>query len=231
MGLIKLLWDLYYFPRHQKFTLTPDDWPPDGSLHFVKCTDEAQKTVPNTHTRYQFSSNVGEDDRRIVTLSMVIMKRFCGSKQVLTNVHSTTKFSKKGKRPSERYPVQYRRFLEHMGSPASMYTKDEKTLMFLTKGFDAAVFWANKTISTVDDCFFDFYVLADDLTIANAEEAAETVAAGRYDVRFQVSECGPCALYVTLNPETVDAGKLQELIAAVCEENNILFQNPKGYEG
>jgi len=50
-------------------------------------------------------------------------------------------------------------------------------------------------------------------------------------VQFQICENGASALYVTLNPETVDAGKLQELIAAVCEENDILFQNPKGYEG
>ena len=231
MGLIKFLWDLCYFPRHHEFTLTPDDWPPDGSLHFVKCTDEAQKTVPSRHIQNEFGANVGEDDRRIVKLSMEIMKRICGSGLVLTKIGSNREFSKKEKFHPERFPVRYRRFLENMSSPVSMYAKDKKMLALLTKGFDAAAFWANKTISTVDDCFFDFYVLSDDLTILNAEEAAEVVTAGKYEVWFEVSEWGPCALYITLNPETVGVGELQELIAAVCEENNVLFQNPKGYEG
>lgn len=221
MGLIKFLWDLCYFPRHHKFTLTPD-----GSLHFVKCTDEAQKAVPSTHIQYEFGANVGEDDRRIVTLSMEIMKRFCGSRQVLTNISSNVEFSKKERHPPERYPVRYRHFLENMSSPVSMYAKDKKMLALLTKGFDAAAFWANKTISTVDDCFFDFYVLSDDLTILNAEEAAEVVTAGKYEVWFDLSEWGSCALYITLNPETVDADALQELVAAVCKDDDILFQNP-----
>ncbi len=95
MGLIKFLWDLYYFPRHHDSTLTPDDWPPDGSLHFLKCTDEAQKTVPSTHIQYEFGANVGEDDRRIIKLSMEIIKRICGSGLILTKIGSNRKFSKK----------------------------------------------------------------------------------------------------------------------------------------
>ncbi len=231
MGLIKLLWDLYYFPRHHESTLTPDDWPPDGSLHFVKCTDEAQKTVPSTHIQYEFGANVGEDDRRIVTLSMEIMKRICGSGLVLTKISSNREFSKKEKFHPERFPVRYRRFLEDIGSPVSTYVRNEKTLELLARGFDATAFWMNQEINTADPSFFDFYVLPDTPAISSAEDATKAVAAGNYDVWFDLSEWGPCALYITLNPETVDAGKLQELIAAVCEENNILFQNPKGHEG
>lgn len=231
MGLIKLLWDLYYFPRHHESTLTPDDWPPDGSLHFVKCTDEAQKTVPSTHIQYEFGANVGEDDRRIVTLSMEIMKRICGSGLVLTKIRSVREVSKKEKSPPDRFPVRYQRFLQQTQPQTPTYAGHDKELFFCTYGFDRTALAAFKELDRTDDCFFDFYVLPDTPAISSAEDATKAVAAGNYDVWFDLSEWGPCALYITLNPETVDAGELQDMIAAVCVENDILFQNPKGYEG
>lgn len=225
MGFIRLFFELL-FPPHRDFSPVPDDWPPDGSLHFVKCTDEAQKAVPGTHIQYEFGANVGEDDRRIVKLSMEIMKRICGSGQVLTKIGSNSEFLKKEKFHPERFPVRYRHFLEDMGSSVSIYARDEKTLEFLTRGFDATAYWTNQEINTTDHSFFDFYVLPDAPAVSSAEDAAKAVAAGKYDVWFSLSEWGPCALYITLNPETVDADTIQRIIESICKEHQILFQNP-----
>ncbi|WP_312941473.1 hypothetical protein [Oscillibacter sp.] len=230
MGLIKLLWDLYYFPRHHKSTLTPDDWPPDGSLHFIKCGTASWKSIPETYRNYEFSPNEDEYDHRIGELGLEIMKRFCVSRRVLTKIRSVREVSKK-KSPPDCFPVRYQRFLQQTQPQTPTYAGYDKELFFCTYGFDRTALAAFKELDRTDDCFFDYYVFPDTPAILNAEDAAKAVAAGNYDVWFDLSEWGPCALYVTLNPETVDVGKLQELIAAICTENNILFQNPKGYEG
>ncbi|WP_369281986.1 hypothetical protein [Oscillibacter sp. GMB15532] len=203
------------------------------TMYFLECTEESSKNISGTYIRYEFTQDLDEYDARIVRLSAEIMKRFCGFRQVLTKIHSDREFSKKEARNSKHllFTVRYREFLEGMDSPISMYAGNERTLFLLTDGFDGTALWANQKIDTENRCYFDFYILPDTPAISSAEDATKAVAAGNYDVWFQICENGASALYVTLNPETVDAGELQELIAAVCEENNILFQNPKGYEG
>lgn len=64
-GLIKLLWDLYYFPRHHEFTPVSDDWPPDGSIRFVECGTVSWKSIPETYRNYEFSPNEDAYDHRI----------------------------------------------------------------------------------------------------------------------------------------------------------------------
>ncbi|WP_312634640.1 hypothetical protein [Oscillibacter sp.] len=202
-------------------------------MYFLECTEGSSKNISGTYIRYEFTQDLDEYDARIVRLSEEIIKRFCGSRQVLTRIYSDREFSKKEARNSKHllFTVRYREFLESMDSTISMYAENERTLFLLTDGFDGTALWANQKIDTENRCYFDFYVLPENSATFTAKETAEAVAAGNYDVWFQICENGASALYVTLNPETVDVGELQELIAAVCEENNILFQNPKEYEG
>lgn len=226
MGLIKLLWDLYYFPRHCEHTPVPDDWPPDGSLHFIKCTEEAQSRIPEPCIQYEFSSNVGEDDHRIIKLSMEVMEQLCGSCQVLTMIQSGKEYSQKQRWHPEQFTVRYDHFLKNLNASISTYAKDEKNLVILTEGFDATAFWAYKNIDAEDYCFFDFYTFPCEQVFSDARNAAEAMAAGKYDLWLNLSECGPCALYITLNPEAVDVAALQKIVEAVCKKHNILFQNP-----
>lgn len=174
---------------------------------------------------YEFGANIGEDDRRLLALSMELIQRLGGSRQVLTRIHSSAEWPKQQRHPAERFTVRYGRFLKHIGSSVSSHAPDEKTLLLLTKGFNAAAFWAGQDIDTSDGCFYDFYLLPQKLPVSDAKGAAQVVAAEQYDVWFNLSEYGPCALYMTLNPKTVDVGGLQGLIAAICAENGILFQN------
>lgn len=155
------------------------------------------------------------------------MERFCISRQVLTKIVSGKTISSKERNPGERFTVLYRRFLEHTGSPASVWEQDEKTLLLLSRGFDPASFWISQDICTKDYCFFDYYVLPDSPCVSTAKQAWEAIANGHYDVAFGVSNCGSIALYVTLNPETVDLGELQTIIESVCAAHGILFQNPR----
>ena len=226
MGVLWTIFKAVFFPPKLPASDLPGDWPPEGSLRFIECGDVSWKTIPNTYKNYEFSPNEDEYDGRIAKLSIDIMERFCESRQVLTQIYSSWEPLKKEKNPPERFPVQYRRFLEHVGAPISIDAPDEKTLLLLGKGIDISAFWACQDISTMDSCFFDFYVLPENLPISSAKNAKEIVVNGQYDVWFNLSECGPCALYITLNPETVDVAALREIVAAVCREHNILLQNP-----
>jgi|GEM_PF-1353299 len=224
MGFVRLFELL--FPPHRNFTPVPDDWPPDGSLRFIECGNVSWKAIPNTYRNYEFSPNEDAYDSRIAELGIEIMKRFCGSRQVLTKIKSVKKISKKGKFVPERFPVRYRRFLQQTQPQTPTYTENKKELSVWTHGFDQTAFIAFKELDRTDDCFFDFYVLPDALAASNAEDASKAVAVGKYDVWFSLSEWGPCALYITLNPETVDANTIQRIIESTCKEHQILFQNP-----
>lgn len=188
-----------FFPPRLPDTPVPDDWPPDGSLRFIECGDDPCKAIPSVYKNFEFSPNEDAYDDRIPKLSMEIMKRFCGLVKVLTKVVSDSD---------------------------SVDAPDEKTLLIMERSVDPAIFWANRDIAATDYCFLDAYVLPENLNISDAKSAAQAVATGKYDVWFNLSGWGPCALHVTLNPETVDADALQEIVAAVCKENHILFQNP-----
>ena len=60
------------------------------------------------------------------------MKRFCGSRQVLTKIKSVKKISKKGKFVPERFPVRYRRFLQQTQPQTPTYTENKKELSVWT---------------------------------------------------------------------------------------------------
>ncbi|MEG1525877.1 MAG: hypothetical protein RR475_12825, partial [Clostridia bacterium] len=101
----------------------------------------------------------------------------------------------------------------------------DRTLEILTTGFDQNIFWAENS-DAADYCFFEFYVLSDFPAHVDAQTASESVDAKKYDLKFDLAQYGPCALHITLNPATVDVAALEKIVAAVCEENNILLQNP-----
>lgn len=121
--------------------------------------------------------------------------------------------------------MRYREFLRHTKPALSTYAKDERTLEILTEGFDQNIFWA-KNSDAADYCFFEFYVLPDFPIYVDAQTAAESVATKKYDLKFDLAQYGPCALYITLNSETVDADTIQKIIESICKEHQILFQNP-----
>lgn len=91
MGFVRLFELL--FPPHRNFTPVPDDWPPDGSLRFIECGNVSWKAIPNTYRNYEFSPNEDAYDSRIAELGIEIMKRFCGSRQVLTKIKSVKEIS------------------------------------------------------------------------------------------------------------------------------------------
>lgn len=122
--------------------------------------------------------------------------------------------------------MRHQRFLQQTQPQTPAYAGHDKEVFVYTCGFDRTALIAFKELDRTDDCFFDFYVFPDAPAISSAEDAAKAAAAGEYDVWFDLSEWGSCALYITLNPETVDADALQELVAAVCKDDDILFQNP-----
>ena len=65
-------------------TLTPDDWPPDGSMHFLRIDHPiGSAELPPNAVQYEFAANVGEDNPKVLTLGQEIILRLCDSRQTL----------------------------------------------------------------------------------------------------------------------------------------------------
>ena len=224
MCILRTIFKAIFFPpRLPVVTKLPEDCPSEGSVSF---TCSAPMDAPLTgYIKCEFSSNWDENDFRLVVPCLEVMEQLCGTRQVLTKMMSKREYSEKTKQHPAPFTVRYREFLRHTKPALSTYAKDERTLEILTEGFDQNIFWAENA-DAADYCFFEFYVLPDFPIYVDAQTAAETVTAKKYDLKFDFAQYGPCALYITLNPKTTDVAALQEIVAAVCKEHNILFQNP-----
>ena len=225
MGLLRGIFELFFPPRHE-FTPVPDDYPPEGSMHFLPCEDHFPLSP---FELYQFSSNWGEDDENVVRLGLIIMDRLCASHPVLTRLWSTRELSKKEKQKNPmRFLPRYQRLLQEASPEVSTYAKDEKTLFILGRGFDRMTLAADRNLSTEQPYYPDFFVFPDNLELPDAKAAAGSMERTQYDLSLVLSDLGPKELLITLNPQRVDAKAVEALIQAVCEENGILFQNPPG---
>ena len=65
-------------------TFVPDDWPPDGSMHFLRFDHPIGSTgLPPNAVQYEFAANVGEDDPLVFSLGQEIISRLCDSRKTL----------------------------------------------------------------------------------------------------------------------------------------------------
>ena len=77
---------VYLLIGKKDFTPTPvpDDWPPDGSMHFLRFDHPIGLTgLPPNAVQYEFAANVGEDDPVVFSLGQEIISRLCDSRKTL----------------------------------------------------------------------------------------------------------------------------------------------------
>ena len=70
------------FKRKRAFTPVPGDYPPEGSVHFLKF-GTPDSFVPKGFWQYQFSSNWGEDVPNVALLGEQIIHQCCANQRVL----------------------------------------------------------------------------------------------------------------------------------------------------
>ena len=65
-------------------TLVPDDWSPDGSMHFLRFDHPIGLTgLPPNAVQYEFAANVGEDDPVVFSLGQEMISHLCDSRKTL----------------------------------------------------------------------------------------------------------------------------------------------------
>lgn len=238
MSVIKLVRSLLKKPMMDAVPL-PNDWPPEGSVHFIDVTQAHQKLVqeygykpiPANFKIYEFGLNWAEEDWAeerfgVVPLAIEIMKRLCEGRAVLTDIVSTLEtFTKKKYTRQERFTVRYHRFLEKAYPDVSAYMENERKLDILTTGLHSDSLFAYEELDTTDHCYFEFYLFSEERAPQTAQRAWSMVQKNEYDIQLWIND-SPIALEVIFNPGTVDIDFIHAVVKNLCEKDRIQLSNP-----
>lgn len=227
------MWLIDFLFRAKNFTPTPipDNWPPDGSMHFIDVTHASRdlmqaRGLPETFRLYEFSSNRSEQDFDAIPLAHEIIQRLCENRPVLMEIASASEDAKQKKRTEDcRFPARYRHFLEKAHPNLSLFAESEKRLAILTTGFyaDALLTYAGNTAA--DRCFFEFFLFPEDAAPVTAEQARRLVQKNEYDLCLWLND-SPLGLDAALNTAAVSADSVQAVAEYICDIHGVLFSNP-----
>ena len=152
---------VYLLIGKKDFTPTPvpDDWPPDGSMHFLRFDHPIGLTgLPPNAVQYEFAANVGEDDPVVFSLGQEIISRLWDSRKTLIVFsfdHELPKNKRQGKNlPTSEYVTQFLRTLV----PEVHIVQKENTVVFLFTGCPKNLFSQYHAASDLPSCFIDFYL-------------------------------------------------------------------------
>ena len=231
MSIIKLIRSFLKKPT----TAPPqfaDDWPPDGSVHFIDVTQTSQEFAqlrgfPEHFKLYEFSSNWVEQESNTIPLALEIMKRLCENRVVLTDIVSTAKPSKNKKSiQQEHFTVRYHNFLQKTHPHVSVYAENERKLNILTKGFHEQVLFSYEELDTIGHCYFEFYLFSENTTPKTAQQAWDMIQHNEYDIQLWIND-SPVGLEVIFNPNSVDVNFVQNVIKDICRKHRVQFSNPQ----
>ena len=122
-------------------TFVPDDWPPDGSMHFLRFDHPIGSTgLPPNAVQYEFAANVGEDDPLVFSLGQEIISRLCDSRKTLIVFSFDPVLSnyerKKATAPHSETVAQFL----HSLIPAAPLTQKENMVACLGIGYPKELF-------------------------------------------------------------------------------------------
>ena len=227
MGFFRFL----FGRKEMNFTPVPDDWPPEGSMHFVCRDPEAYEQLPANFLHYEFGPNWNESDPVAIDLGLKILRVLCQDKLILTDIRSSEGYYyKKPKNPVETFSEYLFRTLqkERPDTPASLETK--LRLAYLTIGYDEKLQMLMDrycSLYRLGTSFDDaFYVLPQECRGLDAQAALERVRAFQYDMKLEYIKYGPTSLEINLNIDTVDIATVQSAVERICQENQVLLLNP-----
>ena len=206
-----------------------DDWPPDGSMHFIRLDPPYRYAgLPPNTVQYQFAPNLGEYDPVVFTLGREMIFRLCDFRRTLIKLTFEPEPSKYLRRKTAMRPVEIAaQFLRSL-VPEAPVAQRECIAAVLSNGcpkelftqFEAALNIVNHSID-----FIDLYLFPDENTPLDPEEGLSLVEQGGYQVELSL-EYGPSALNVVFDPESLDIAEVEKVVAEVCHAHNILLADP-----
>lgn len=230
----KLIDKLVYLLIGKKdFTPTPvpDDWPPDGSMHFLRLDGIYRpEYLPPDIVQYEFGSNDDESDPVVFTLGWEIIHRLCESRQTLIKCACGPEYTKSFRRkPATRSLEIVTQFLrsQFLEAPIAQGegAGDFLVAAVLSDGCPKEFPTQYKALNIY--VFIDFYLFSEENTPLDPEEGLSLVEQGQYQAELYLSY-GPNSLNVVFNPEVLDITEVEKVIEEVCRAHNILLMNPHG---
>jgi len=184
---------VYLLIGRKNFTPTtaPDDWPPDGSMHFLPFDQPIGFTgLPSNTVQYEFAANVGEDDPSVLTLGQEIIFRLCDSRQTLIVFTFDPKLPKHEQRKKAAPPSE--RMLQFLRSlvPGAHITQNENLAAFLSAGCPEELFSQYRKTPEIPHCFIDFYLFPKKAAPPSPEEGLLQIERGKYQANLYL-DCGP----------------------------------------
>lgn len=228
MGFFRFL----FGRKEMNFTPVPDDWPPEGSMQFMRREPEAYERLPDNFLHYEFGPNWNESDPAAIDLGLKILRVLCRDKLILTDIRSTESFYYENRKKTiETFSEYYCRFLQKERPDAPVYLETNLHLVYLTIGHDEELQQLTDRYYSLyrpGTQFFDaFYVLPQECMGLDAETALARIKTFQYDMKLEYIKYGPTSLEINLNTDTVDIAAIQAVVEKICSENNVLLLNPK----
>ena len=193
---------------------------PDNAMSLVSCPLPDYEQAPEKISHFEFGPACGEDNPMSVELSREIICALCNDKQCLTVIRAHMATEKREYLPAESIDW-YTKELQNTGSTTSLYRVDERTLAYLTAGYDKEVFstyYASRPGVLWD---FYFYTFSPDAQLPSAKHAWNQATSHQYAVRMDYADYGATTLALYVNPEAGDVTYLQQVIKQICDEKNI----------
>nr|WP_325214727.1 hypothetical protein [uncultured Oscillibacter sp.] len=207
-------------------TLVPDDWPPDGSMHFLRFDHPIGSTgLPPNAVQYEFAANVGEDDPVVFSLGQEIISRLCDSRKTLIVFSFDPVLSNhERKRATVPHSETVAQFLHSM-IPAAPLTQKENMVACLGIGCPKELFSKYQASSAMPYCFIDVYLFSEETVPLHPEEGLLLVENGKYQADLYL-DYGPNALNIVFDSKLQDIAEMEMAIKVVCHNHNIPLINP-----
>lgn len=210
-------------------TSVPDDWPPDGSMHFLRLDGIYRpEYLPPDIVQYEFGANVGEDDPVVFTLGWEIIYRLCESRQTLIKLICDPEYPKRKRREPVIRPVEIAAQSLRSLLPKAPIAQRGNMVAVLSDGCPRELFSQDQETPDILGCYTYLYLFSEKNTPLDPEEGLSLVEQGQYQVELYLSY-GPNSLNVTFNPESLDITEVKKVIEEVCRAHNILLMNPPGF--
>lgn len=201
----------------------PDDYPPEGSMHFIRYP-KPEFSIPDGFVQYNFSSNWGEDDRNVMALGEEIIHRLGDERQVFILINGSEPITRKQKAEGP-WVDAYTKIIDKCDPRASVFPISEYSIACLTSGISkelGQIYWRDEPAG---GCEFEFYLFPPEIIVETAKQAICLIKDAAYQMRL-LPENGPLALDIIVNEDRVDIATIENIIQAACLEKNILLQNP-----
>lgn len=223
---------VYLLIGKKDFTPTPapDDWPPDGSMHFLRLDGRYRPaSLPPNIVQYEFGANVGEDDPVVFALGEEIISRLCESRRILIKFMCLPNYTKSLRRkPTTRSLEIATQFLRSLVPDVQIAQREDAenflVAAVLSDGCPKELFTQyNEAIHFPS--FIDFHLFSEKNTPLDPEEGLTLVEQDQYQAELYLSN-GPNSLNVVFDPEKFDITEVEKVIEDVCHTHNILLMNP-----